>query len=160
MKDTLRILIHNNCNLSCSYCCNKISEQIERMVHKPLSEIDFSLYQNICITGGEPLLDLIYLESILIELPKDKIIILYTNGYLLNSKALLLLYSYNIKFITVGIHDVIIPLINRITHEYEIFNRIYHDSIQIRFNINDVHKEAKKELGEEYFKYLEQQNKH
>ena len=50
-----RLLITRNCNRSCSYCCNKIDSVMAQM--KVVTELcDLSHYDEVMITGGEPML--------------------------------------------------------------------------------------------------------
>jgi molybdenum cofactor biosynthesis enzyme MoaA len=54
--DTIRLILTLDCNLKCSYCCNKLESVYSRFVKKSIDEIDFSRYRNVCLTGGEPFL--------------------------------------------------------------------------------------------------------
>ena len=83
MKKTLRLIITLDCNLSCSYCCNKIPEVNSKFITKRLEEIDFEQYEAVCITGGEPLLVFKKYLEIYLEVPLGTPIYLYTNGLLL-----------------------------------------------------------------------------
>lgn len=57
MNPTARLITTLKCNRDCSYCCNKHDKIIARM--KPLKDLnDLAGYQEIIITGGEPLIDL------------------------------------------------------------------------------------------------------
>ena len=78
-KDTIRLILFLDCNLSCAYCCNEQEQFSSQFIKKDFNDIDFSKYENVCITGGEPFL---YPESIwyvINKIPKEKTIYIYTN---------------------------------------------------------------------------------
>lgn len=55
-KTTARVLITKECNRNCDYCCNKYTAIMKQM--KEINNIwQLMDYSNICITGGEPLLN-------------------------------------------------------------------------------------------------------
>lgn len=57
IKTTARLIITFDCKRNCSYCCNKYTKLIRQA--KTVSNLDFLKgYKEVCITGGEPLLDL------------------------------------------------------------------------------------------------------
>ena len=83
-KKSIRILVSEECNYTCSYCCNNLPSV--RSSFKELSTSDVavavSAYDILVITGGEPLID----ENIeategLAEMGKalGKTVIVYTN---------------------------------------------------------------------------------
>ena len=123
---TLRLIITLDCNLSCEYCCNKISEVKSRFIEKRLEEIDFTQYSAVCISGGEPLLrrDLIY--EILDLVPLDVPMYLYTNGLNLKQED-----SW-FNGINVGIHYK--------EQMKSIFNRVGFNK-KFVFCVEDIHKE-------------------
>lgn len=135
MKDTLRILTTLKCNLSCSYCCNNLF----KFKQEYLTDLDLE-YNNICITGGEPLLSskIHLLKDILLtnELLNENRILLpniyiYTNGIYLNNSLLNFILSFNnVRGINIGIHP---DSKNQIllTHKY-----LYKNN-KIRFMIED-----------------------
>ena len=105
MKDTLRLILFLECNMSCSYCCNNIKKIRSRFVEKTLSEIGFTIYKNVCITGGEPFLDKRLLYLVLNSIPEFKNVYIYTNGLLINWEDVHLLRKLgNIKGINIGLH--------------------------------------------------------
>lgn len=54
---TARLIITFDCNKDCSYCCNKYTSLIKKAM--PNTNLDSLVnYDAICITGGEPFLDL------------------------------------------------------------------------------------------------------
>ena len=76
MKKTLRLLLFEDCNRNCEGCCNKQWDLSKLPVVN-----DFTLYDTIMLTGGEPMLRPKYVVDIVdlirIENPDAKII-LYT----------------------------------------------------------------------------------
>ena len=69
-------------------------------------EIDFDLYENVCITGGEPFLKKDVFYSVLDKIPAGKNIYVYTNGMLINWNDIAKLRSYKIKCFNVGLHTI------------------------------------------------------
>lgn len=113
MKDTLRLILFTQCNLDCSYCCNKQKRFNKFFVEKTLKEIDFNKYENICITGGEPFLDKRLLYIILNSISEFKKVYIYTNGLLIGWDDIYLLKKLdNIKGINIGLHTI--PQLKRI----------------------------------------------
>lgn len=87
------------CNLSCPYCCNKLSEVNSKFIKKKLNDIDFDLYSSVCISGGEPMTQFSKFLEVFLLIPLEIPIYLYTNGLLLDiNKA-----SY-FNGIHIGIH--------------------------------------------------------
>ena len=109
MIDTVRIIISLDCNLSCSYCCNEIPEVRNRFARKALDEINFSGYQNVVITGGEPFYRKDVLFRVLRRIPPEKTIYMNTNGMLITDNDIELLRQYSIKGITIGLHAIMQP---------------------------------------------------
>lgn len=104
--DTIRLILLLECNLSCSYCCNNQSSVNSKFIKMKFEEIDFSKYKNVCITGGEPFLYKDFLYSVLLSIPKDKNIYLYTNGLLINHLDIMYLSFFgNLKGINIGLHS-------------------------------------------------------
>jgi molybdenum cofactor biosynthesis enzyme MoaA len=77
MINTVRIILFLKCNMRCSYCCNKKEKFNSQFQEKEFCEIDFSLYKNICLTGGEPFLYKNKLFSVLKKVPLDKNVYIY-----------------------------------------------------------------------------------
>ncbi len=108
-KDTIRLILTLDCNLSCSYCCNKLESVYSRFIQKSLEEIDFSRYQNICLTGGEPFLNKPLLYEVLEKIPDQKNVYIYTNGLLIDYDDLLKLFIYGglkLTAINIGLHSI------------------------------------------------------
>lgn len=105
MIDTLRILVTLRCNLDCSYCCNNLPSVQSQLKEVTLDEIDFSKYRVVCITGGEPLLDLESVERVCQRVVPGTVVVLYTNGYFLTPAKAALLESWGVTTINVGLHQ-------------------------------------------------------
>ena len=75
------------CNLNCSYCDTKLHSYVEMEVNEVLSSVlAYKSYHSISLTGGEPLLQVEFLEELLPLLKdKHKTIYLETNGILYNN---------------------------------------------------------------------------
>ena len=139
-KDTLRILVSWACNLRCSYCCNEQPRFREQFKSVVLSDIDFSQYKRICISGGEPLLYPDRIRAIAECIRKDQIVILYTNGLRLTPQKAQQLDSWGIQFINVGLH---LPS----AFEAQISackKAVEHTSIGLRFHVRDIYADALK----------------
>jgi molybdenum cofactor biosynthesis enzyme MoaA len=116
-KDTIRVLVDWKCNLRCAYCCNEQERFRKEIRAARLDDIDFSKYKTVCITGGEPLLfpDRIY--AICQRVPREALIVLYTNGIMLDRKMALRLHGFRVGAINVGLHieSTFGTLIDRVT---------------------------------------------
>lgn len=107
VKDTVRIILFLECNMSCSYCCNEQEQFSSQFQKKSFDEIDFSLYKNVCISGGEPFLKKDLLYNTLKKIPPDKKIFIYTNGTKIDNTDIFLLLGFNnLKAINVGLHHI------------------------------------------------------
>ena len=129
-KDTLRLIMFLDCNFACTYCCNNKKWYSDQFIKKTVYEIDFSSYENVCLTGGEPFLDPEVVFEWLDKIPKDKNVYIYTNGVLITTPHLHQLITYrNLKMINVGLHHK--NQINSIHPDLEKF-------IPVRFLMEDV----------------------
>ncbi len=129
VKDTLRLIITLECNLSCPYCCNNIPEFKNQFVKKSFNEIDFSKYKNVCITGGEPFTNKMLLYKMLFRIPYTKNIYIYSNGLLINDVDIFVLNkTFNLKAINIGLHYS--SQINSIQPDIE-------NKFNVRFRIED-----------------------
>jgi organic radical activating enzyme len=103
---SLRLIITTDCNLSCEYCCNKIPEVNNKFIVKNLLSINFKQYDSICITGGEPLLDipnLMYTLNRCLDKNFNANYYLYTNGLLLTKRIFHTVSWFD--GINIGIHS-------------------------------------------------------
>jgi len=107
MKDSIRVIVTNECNLSCAYCCNNIPEINEKFKSSTLDELPLDEYNNLCITGGEPLLNFDTVLEVLNKWFAKSIrpAYLYTNGLLYDPDKH---HEFMTLFtrINIGIHDV------------------------------------------------------
>lgn len=117
MKDTVRLIMHLECNMRCSYCCNEQRQFTTQFQKKRFwvyagcggrsCLFDFAPYRNVCITGGEPFLQKDELFMIMDVVPEDKNIYLYTNGLLINNEDIEYLQTFaNLKCVNVGLHTL------------------------------------------------------
>lgn len=104
-KDSCRILISMQCNYRCRYCCNN-KEQFSKLFKKArLEDLNLDNYSNICISGGEPLIEenkekldqIIIMTSI-----KYKQVYIYTNLSVLPTYELI----KNVTGWSIGFHPV------------------------------------------------------
>lgn len=104
MIDTIRVLVSWACNRHCSYCCNEKPEIRRQFRLVRLQDIDFSPYQTVCISGGEPLLNLERVKDICDRLDYGQFAVLYTNGDMLTRTTGRLLRSWGIAALNIGLH--------------------------------------------------------
>ena len=119
--------------MNCSYCCNKNEKFNSQFNKKSLREIDFSLYENICITGGEPFMHKEELFALLEKIPLEKNIYIYTNGTLINDSDIVSLLRYKkLKCLNIGIHTL--EQLNSINEDIE-------KRLPVRFMVRDIYYE-------------------
>ena len=100
---TLRLLLFWECNLTCSYCCNEIPEVREGILPIKKEEIDFTKYDNVCLSGGEPFLQPELVFEMLSIIPND--VYIYTNGIKINKDIEEKLSNFkNLKGLNIGLH--------------------------------------------------------
>lgn len=88
-RNNCRVVLTDRCNLTCKFCCMKDKDIYSSFVNQPALLIAMREYDEIAITGGEPLLEpekLIQFICLLKYFNKDAKIYLYTNGRLLQSE--------------------------------------------------------------------------
>jgi sulfatase maturation enzyme AslB (radical SAM superfamily) len=132
----LKFLITQECNFNCIYCCNLLPNVQGRFTYKFLNEIEFEKYDEISITGGEPLLltkgGRFFFELgriMALKKPSAKIF-LYTNGIFLNEVPWGILEIFD--GINIGIHKE--GQVNEILKK----NPGLPDLAGIRFYVEDV----------------------
>ena len=144
--DTIRLILTLDCNLNCAYCCNKQEPVYSQFKLKSFEKIDFSLYQNVCLTGGEPFLYKDALYDILRKIPVSKDIFIYTNGLLITGEDIDMLLSYrNIKGLNIGLHAI--KQLERINRKIKM--------LPVRFLARDIYIET---LLKTYPEQLSRQN--
>lgn len=136
--DTLRIVVSWRCNFACPYCCNEIPRFRSQFTPVPLASIDFHKYTTICLSGGEPLLDLPTLKNVLIRIPTGKKVVLYTNGTLLTRETASLLAQWGVQYINVGLHT---PQSSN-TLIAKGLDAVKDTPIKIRFHAQDIYQEV------------------
>jgi organic radical activating enzyme len=74
----LRLLLFEKCDRSCKGCCNKDWDLSQIPIH--YIDDDFSQYDKIMLTGGEPMLDPVYVLEVIHKIKEktDVPIIVYT----------------------------------------------------------------------------------
>ncbi len=131
MIDTIRIIISLKCNMHCSHCCNKKERFNSQFQEKKFSDIDFSMYKNVCVTGGEPFFYRNRMFSVLDKIPQDKSIYIYTNGTLINDLDISLLLHYtNLKCVNIGVHTL---------KQLERVNKNLERKLPVRFMARDIY---------------------
>ena len=134
---TLRLLLFWECNLTCTYCCNEIPEVREGILPIKKEDIDYSKYDNVCLSGGEPFLKPELVFEMLNTVSND--VYIYTNGIKINKSIEEQLLTYpNLKGISVGLHypKTFNKLINKLR-----------DNKLVRFHAEDIYQE---QLTKEY----------
>ena len=135
MIDTLRILVSWQCNLKCSYCCNE-QERFRKDIHPVAFDlVPWSQYANFCVSGGEPFLNFATVKRVCEHIPKDRMVILYTNGTLLNRPLAEKCVELGIKAMNVGLHyaNSFATIIKRVTEATQGL------PINVRFHAQDVY---------------------
>jgi len=106
-KKSLRLLITEDCNLSCEYCCNKLKESEAKFQYISFSDAGkiIPMYNALCISGGEPLLNKGAVHNfLLLAQHYDIPTYLYTNGLLITySDVDFMLKEFT--GINIGIHN-------------------------------------------------------
>ena len=107
--DTIRLLIGMECNLNCIYCCNKLPEVKNRIREVKLNKIEWAHYDNVCISGGEPLMYMNRINTIIYDIDRHPFatprIFLYTNGILFNKTNIQFIKTWpNLTAINIGLH--------------------------------------------------------
>ena len=137
MKDTLRILVSWKCNLKCTYCCNEQEQFRKDIIPTAIEDIKWGEYNTFCVTGGEPLLNLSIVSRGLDRIPPGKMVVLYTNGILLNKTIAQYLRCSGVKAINVGLYnkDSFQNLINNVLRDTAGLG------LSVRFHAQDIYKE-------------------
>ena len=155
--DTLRLLITLECNLHCKYCCNNIPEIKEKFKPIHLNDVNFRIYENICISGGEPLLNIPLLKKVLGKISYNRNVILYTNGKLLTRYIFEMLEGHGVNNISIGLHTT--SPINFVEHILSEYKESRADGrIRLRFNLNEEYKKyngyLEKKLSDSHYYLL------
>lgn len=137
MKDTLRVLVSWRCNLKCSYCCNEQERFRKDIIPVSIDDINWGNYNVYCISGGEPLLNPVLVYRVLERCDKSKMIVLYTNGLLLNSLYATAFAAHGLKAINVGLHypKQFASIIEQVTEATK------ETKLSVRFHAQDIYQE-------------------
>ena len=103
-----RVVITDECNLKCDFCCMLQPEITESFVDCTAWWIAQQMYDELLITGGEPLLEIpriIMLTSIARYFNPDIKTYVYTNGELLTIYRARLLKDCGVTGISMSIHS-------------------------------------------------------
>lgn len=115
--NTAKIVTTWECNLDCSYCCNKDPDV--RATFKPIrqSELGSLPHSDFQITGGEPMLPSRFSQTICVLdwLPPGRNVYLYTNGMFFGGRRENFAYAnilkrHGVKGINIGWHEQNIEL--------------------------------------------------
>ena len=90
MRNNCRVVLTDRCNFDCEFCCMKDKKIHDSFLNTNASNIAMMRYDEIAITGGEPLLELGKLVQFICLLKyfnKNAKVYLYTNGILLKSET-------------------------------------------------------------------------
>ena len=141
---TLRLLLFWECNLTCSYCCNEIPEIREGILPIKKEEIDFTKYDNVCLSGGEPFLQPELVFEMLSIIPND--VYIYTNGIKINKDIEEKLSNFkNLKGLNIGLHYP------------KTFNKLIgklNNNPLVRFHVEDIYEnKLKNEFPHSTFKF-------
>ncbi len=133
---TLRLLMTEDCNRSCEGCCNKDWD----LDNLPV-ETDFTSYDEVIITGGEPMLYFNVLENLIYEIrlqnPEVKIIV-YTAKTNIIEDLLDILGMEEVDGLTVTIHDLK-DLINFISFDMAIPKYLRYKSLYLNMFEGIIH---------------------
>lgn len=103
--DTARILVDWECNLHCTYCCNEQEMFRKDIAPVHINSIDFSKYKFFAISGGEPLMFMSRIDTVMARIvPVKGFSILYTNGILMTRPKAQVLHMMGLDAINVGLH--------------------------------------------------------
>lgn len=105
MKKSLRLIVTEKCGRSCEGCCNK---DFDLSTHTKISRLNAcdNEYEEILITGGEPLLFPEKVKDLLYGIGSNKKnICLYTAASCDLEKLKSILFNYSLTGFTFTIHD-------------------------------------------------------
>jgi uncharacterized Fe-S cluster-containing radical SAM superfamily protein len=115
-----------------------------------LNDIGWFDYKVFCISGGEPLLDWAKVAEVVARIPKGRLIILYTNGILLNKSTAQWLADVGVAGVNVGLHNPasFASLIRRISVD------TFGIGLHVRFHANEIYKaELEREFPFDSFRF-------
>ena len=90
MRNKCRVVLTDKCNLDCEFCCMKEKDIYYSFKNQTALYVANWRYDEIAITGGEPLMELeklVQFTCLIKYFNKDAKIYLYTNGILLRNET-------------------------------------------------------------------------
>lgn len=109
-KDTCRVVITEDCNRSCEFCCMKDPEITDTFKLVTANYVAKARYSIVSITGGEPTLymhNLITMVCLVKYYKPDAIVYVYTNGDLLTREETDMMKVAGVDGINWNPHDEI-----------------------------------------------------
>ena len=149
MKNTIRILVDWKCNLNCSYCCNTQKRFRDEIVPTKLEDINFNSYENVCITGGEPLLNMPKVKEVCDLIPDGKVTILYSNGLLMTEEIAKELEKNGVDYVNIGLHATssFRGIIQKVV------DSVKNTNLKVRFHANEKESWVLEEFPGETFRF-------
>ena len=108
-KQKLRLLVTNKCTRNCAGCCNNDVKPSGAIYIEDLKKIDWTIYEKILITGGEPLLFPKQTRDLILSIKKQdpaSQITLYTAIFPVICWDDMVTIFENLDGVTFTIHDV------------------------------------------------------
>ena len=107
--ETVKVVMGWNCNLDCSYCCNKLPHIRDSFQPVEMEDLLQFNYRDWEITGGEITLPEYFPKAVrlcyLLSLkPIKPNIYVYTNGDIITEEQLSILCSVGVDGINIGVH--------------------------------------------------------
>ena len=132
--ETVKVVVGWNCNLDCSYCCNKLPHVRDSFQPVEMEDLLQLNYRDWEITGGEITLPEYFPKVVrlcyrLSLKPIKPNIYVYTNGYILTEEQLSILCSVGVGGINIGLHK---------RYGWVEWNRWYHYNKLITLWIQDT----------------------
>lgn len=134
-RNNCRVVLTDKCNLTCDFCCMKEKAIYYSFKNQTALWIAAQRYDEIAITGGEPLLELEKLVQFICLIKyfnSDTKVYLYTNGHLLQSETAATLKTAGLDSINWSPHEKPGP------YRREQMTFIHACLIPIRIRIQDI----------------------
>ena len=153
MRNNCRVVLTDWCNLDCEFCCMKETDIHYSFKNQTALWIAQQRYDEIGITGGEPLLELEKLVQFICLIKyfnSDSKVYLYTNGDLLNSETARILLTTGLDGINWSphsypslptketmtfIHACLIPIRILVEDKFTIYDNILQYALNNRMQI-------------------------
>lgn len=88
----LTFFITSKCNHRCIMCPQQLdidTADNDLIIQRVIDNLDYDLFDEICFTGGEPLLKMKYIEQVIQKAPERIFISILTNGSIMPSELIL-----------------------------------------------------------------------